>query len=80
MAIVETIHAQGGDRAYRVRTINDEPVWIVVSSENGWSDDRAASPLRITAKVGRFGDRAREDELLSHLKARLAFLIARDRR
>jgi len=78
MAVVELIQADGGDRAYRIRTINDEPVWLVIASGSGWDDPRALLQLDLSAKVGRFGDRERERDFITLIRDRLAYLAERD--
>lgn len=59
------------ERIYLLRSIRDEPVWLRVRRPAG--QDESAS-LELTARVGRFGDLAREREFLSNLRRRLGQL------
>ena len=68
-----------GERVYRMKTVRDEPVWLVIASAHGWDDERALTDLSCSATVGRFGDESREREVLDALKRRLEELRERDR-
>jgi len=78
MTVVELIQADGGDWAYRIRTINDEPAWLIVSSDTGFDDPRALLKIDLSAKIGRFGNRAKEGEFITLIRERLEFLAERD--
>lgn len=61
-------------RAYDLVTVGGEPTHVTfVARQTG-----DPTPIEITAKVGRFGDAAREDTLLKVISARLTDLKGKD--
>jgi hypothetical protein len=60
---------------YKLVTIRDEPARVLFcrNKKLAWSDGSAAGPEPITilVRVGRWGDSAREEELLKAIRARL---------
>lgn len=59
-----------GERVYRLRTIRDEPVWVVTSRATGESREESAA-LHIAAKVGHFGNPEIERRLIRAIEKRL---------
>ena len=77
LAVVSQHEGEGGERVYRLLSVINEPVWVVVTSESGWDEDREVTRLDVRAKVGHFGDEAREHELVRRLSDRLVTLRER---
>ncbi len=78
MAVIEKRQGDAGERVYHMKTVRDEPVWLVITSAHGWDNERALADLSCSATVGRFGDAAREREVVETLKRRLEELRERD--
>lgn len=57
-------------RRYSLRCRNDEPASLIAEHSDGM--------IKLTATVGRFGDRAMERDLVTHVARRLSSLRGRD--
>lgn len=72
VVVLITDHA-GDVRAYEMKSVRDEPVAVQVTGVIPTpGEPRQAANLTMTAKVGRFGDSRREQQLLADIRARLA--------
>lgn len=72
MAIVNSSTSpDGSTRLYELRTVTDEPAWL--KAQRG-EDGRVS----LGARVGRFGDAAREQKLVESVAARLKALYGVD--
>lgn len=63
--------ADGLTRTYELRTITDEPAWLVARREEG-------GRVGLGARVGRFGDPPREEKLIRGVAERLKALYGVD--
>ncbi len=73
--VVESIGVDAhGDRRYELLTVRGEPALVEIRSDEWPADDREAAPVRIEARVGRFGDSDRERALVRAITDRLVAL------
>lgn len=71
VAVVAREEVGEGEIVYTLRTITDEPGRLrVLRSKEG----SAAGGLMLSARIGRFGDEAAEEKLLTAVRSRLADL------
>lgn len=75
MAIERIQTRDDGTRLYNLVTLRNEPVVVEVRSDIWPTDDRTPTALTIEARVGRFGDEARERALVREIIARLRQLM-----
>lgn len=69
----------GGSLEYQLVTIIDEPVWLrVVRSDAEGTPADIATPLALTAQIGRFGNEERERAFIRTITVRLDRLIEVD--
>lgn len=62
---------ESADREYQLRSVTDEPVWVLVRRTDGpWYE--------VSAKIGRFGHPEREQELIGWISRRLRELAGVD--
>ena len=76
MAIVKQEQAAGGLTIYHLRTVTDEPAMLYIRATN--PDYSGLQPLQLSAKVGRFGDRRWEAQLMTAVQERLNQLAGVD--
>mgnify|MGYP001493823331 CR=1 FL=1 len=86
MAIVERLPPEPDRRVFRLRTIGDEPAVLIVTRATAPRSDRGVDGvgsttgvggpegMKLEARVGRFGDRAKEERLVNAVRARLGRL------
>lgn len=73
MVVVNITEHAGNVRAYEMRSVLDEPVALQISgATRSTSAPVESRDLTITASVGRFGDRTREQKLVADIRKRLA--------
>lgn len=70
MAVVSWGMNADGERAYKLRTALDEPVWVCAKRVGDPKKEESAL-LELRARVGRFGDADREERLLRAVRKRL---------
>ncbi len=90
MGIVETLPAEADRRVFRLRTIGDEPAVLIVSRSTGARATRGVEGvgattglggpegIKLEARVGRFGNREKEQRLVNAVRARLGRLSGVD--
>jgi len=61
---------------FQLVTVIDEPVWLRITRDgDAPRDDRASRPVSLTARIGRFGDEARERRFVDSIVRRLDRLV-----
>ena len=73
MVVVAITNHDADVRAYEMKTVRDEPAALQITGvRESPEEPRRMSDLAMTASVGRFGDAARERQLLEDIRLRLA--------